>query len=227
RLVGEIAIGVAVAAVAPVRWSPFGPFAVVVAVVVLMNAVNMLDGLDALAASVALVGAASFALVLRHDDRTVAIALAGALLGFLWFNRPPARVYLGDAGAYLLGTALALLFALAWHPHREISEGVAAIALVALPVMETIITVLRRRRARRPLFVGDRGHVYDQLVDRGQTRSQAVLECIAAQALLTAVGVFAIHLSAAWAIVAATACVAGLVIVATWGGFISRRSEPS
>jgi UDP-GlcNAc:undecaprenyl-phosphate GlcNAc-1-phosphate transferase len=213
---------VAVAAVAPVRWSPFGPFAVVVAVVVLMNAVNMLDGLDALAASVALVGAAGFALVLRHDDRTVAIALAGALLGFLWFNRPPARVYLGDAGAYLLGTALALLFALAWHPHREISEGVAAIALVALPVMETIITVLRRRRARRPLFVGDRGHVYDQLVDRGWNATRASLGFALVETALAVVAVAVTHAAAA----VATALVALAVLLPLVGAIATGFTRP-
>ena len=156
RLVGEIGIGAAAAAVVPVRWAgPFGPVAVVVVVVVLINATNMLDGLDALASGVAMIGAAGFAVVLGGDGRTVALALAGALAGFLWFNRPPARIYLGDAGSYLVGTALALLLATAWSPHRAAAVGIAGIALVALPVIEAGVTIIRRLRAapavpRRP-----------------------------------------------------------------------------
>jgi UDP-GlcNAc:undecaprenyl-phosphate GlcNAc-1-phosphate transferase len=229
RLLLELGIGLVGGVVAPAAGGALGVLVTAAFVVGLVNAVNLLDGLDGLAGGVAFASAIGFAVV-DGPARLPALALAGALGGFLVFNRPPARIYLGDSGAYMIGGALALLAGLAIGGGGAGSSAAAWAAiplLVALPVFDTAIAIVRRRRAGRPLFGGDRSHVYDQLVDRGQTRSQAVLECIAAQALLTAVGVFAIHLRAGWAIVAATACVAALVVVATWGGFISRRSEPS
>lgn len=217
RLIGEIGIGATAAAVVPVRWGgPFGPVAVALAVVVLVNAVNMLDGLDALASGVAMLGAAGFAAVLRDDDRAIALALAGALAGFLWFNRPPARIYLGDAGSYLVGTALALLLAISWAPHRSAAIGVAGIALVALPIMETGVAIARRLRARRPLFHGDRGHVYDQLVDRGWSAPKASMAFAAVELALAALAIVVTH-----ATTAAAAAIAATSIVALLGAVIA------
>ena len=221
RLVGEIGVGIAAAAVVPVRFAgPFGPVAVVLAVVALVNATNMLDGLDALASGVALIGAAGFAVVLRGDGRTIALGLAGSVAGFLWFNRPPARIYLGDAGSYLIGTALALLLATAWSPHRDAAFGIAGIALVALPVVETGVTIIRRLRARHPLFHGDRGHVYDQLVDRGWSATRASLGFALAEAALAALGIAATHTaSTVSAAVIAAAAIVALVAALVGTGF--------
>ncbi len=221
RLVSEIGVGIAAAAVVPVRFAgPFGPIAVVLVVVALVNATNMLDGLDALASSVALISAAGFAVILRGDGRTIALGLAGALGGFLWFNRPPARIYLGDAGSYLIGTALALLLATAWSPHCDAAFGIAGIALVALPVVEAGVTIIRRLRARRPLFHGDRGHVYDQLVDRGWTASQASFGFALVEAALAALGIAATHAATTVAAaVIAAAAIAALVATLVGTGF--------
>jgi UDP-GlcNAc:undecaprenyl-phosphate GlcNAc-1-phosphate transferase len=220
RLIGEIGVGAAAAAVVPVRFAgPFGPVAVVLVVVVLINATNMLDGLDALASGVVLIGAAGFAGVLDGGGRTIALGLAGALAGFLWFNRPPARVYLGDAGSYLLGTALALLLATAWSPHRVAAIGIAGIAIVALPVIEGGVTIVRRLRARHPLFHGDRGHVYDQLVDRGWTPVQASLGFALAELALAGLGIAAHTASTGGALAIAAAAIAALLAVLVGAGF--------
>ncbi|HEY5013689.1 MAG TPA: hypothetical protein VIK61_13430 [Acidimicrobiia bacterium] len=220
RLVGEIGIGATAAAVVPVRWGgPFGPVAVAVAVVVLVNAVNMLDGLDALASGVAMIGAAGFAAVLRDDDRAIALALAGALAGFLWFNRPPARIYLGDAGSYLVGTALALLLAMSWAPHRSAAVGIAGIALVALPIMETGVTIARRLRARHPLFHGDRGHVYDQLVDRGWSAPRASTAFAVVELALAALAVAVTHAATVAAATIAAVSIAALLVAVVAAGF--------
>ena len=94
---------------------------------------------------------------------------AGALVGFLLWNRPPARIYLGDAGSYLVGTALAILLALTATEHGTEAPTAGALLFVAVPVADTTVAIVRRWRAGQPLRQGDRGHVYDQLVDRGWT----------------------------------------------------------
>src|SRR5206468_791137 len=125
----------------------FGVVVTALLVVVLVNAVNLIDGMDALASTVVAISAVGFVIV-GGDGQVLAVALCGALVGFLAFNRPPARIYLGDGGSYLLGTALALLAATA----LDGNGGAAVVAvpfLVGLPLADAAITILRRRLAGR------------------------------------------------------------------------------
>lgn len=190
RLLAQVGIGVVGATIVDTRLpDPMGGIAVVVAVVALINAVNLIDGLDGLAGGVALAASFGFAALLSDDGRVLALALAGSLLAFLAFNRPPARIYLGDGGAYLLGAALAVLLALAWADGRSTSTGVASLLLVAVPAADLAVTIVRRAIAGRPLFEGDRSHIYDQLVDRGWSTAGAAGALVGAQAVLTVVAV--------------------------------------
>jgi UDP-GlcNAc:undecaprenyl-phosphate GlcNAc-1-phosphate transferase len=227
RLAAEVAVGVSAAAMLPVRLpGPLGGLAVAVIVVMLINGVNMIDGLDALAAGVALMSALGFAIVLDGDARTIALALAGATAAFLVFNRPPAKVYLGDGGAYLVGTALALLLGLAWDGNRPLAVSFGSLLLVAVPVAELGFAVLRRVRSRRHLFAGDRSHIYDQLVQGGWSPKRAAGAFIVVQAVLGAVAVGAVQLppDAAGAVVA-TGGVALLVLAAALGFLRPSYSE--
>jgi UDP-GlcNAc:undecaprenyl-phosphate GlcNAc-1-phosphate transferase len=157
-------------------------------------------------------GAAGFALVLDGPWAALALAVVGALLGFLVWNRPPARIYLGDAGSYLLGVALAVLLARAFGSGEPVALGAGSLLFVAVPVADTAVAIVRRARARRPLFVGDRSHVYDQLVDRGRPATVVTLLCAGVQLILTAAGV---GITALPGPVAAVAAAVVVVAVAT------------
>jgi UDP-GlcNAc:undecaprenyl-phosphate GlcNAc-1-phosphate transferase len=195
--------------------------AALVVELVVLNAVNLLDGLDGLATIVTLAGAAGFAVVLGGAVSTLALALVGALAGFLVWNRPPARVYLGDAGSYLIGTALAVMVADATQHGSSVIS--AALLFVGVPVGDTVVAIVRRIRARRPVLQGDRGHVYDQLIDRGWSLEASVLACAAAQVVLTAVGIGVASLGSTPAITLAAATVA-CVGIAALAAFTSPRS---
>ena len=149
-----------------------GGVLVAVVAVVLMNGVNFLDGLDTLASGTAAVGCVAFAVLLHGGGRDIGVAVAAALAGFLLYNRPPARVYLGDGGSYLLGAALALLLASAWGPGTRPALGVASLAIVAVPVGEVAFAVVRRARARQSITSGDRRHPYDLAMARGWSRAR-------------------------------------------------------
>ena len=186
RVLGEVAIGVAVVVTCPVHLPGWAAAVALVAITLLLvNGVNLMDGLDMLAGGTVAVAGVGFAVLLVATGRQVGVALAAALVGFLVFNRPPARIYLGDGGAYLLGTALTILLALAWDPYHPTTVGVAAFALVALPAAEVAFAVTRRLRGRQSLTAGDRGHPYDRLVQRGWPRPSASAAYIAAQGILT------------------------------------------
>lgn len=209
RLAAEAIIGVAAGLVAPGD----APSRVLTAVfvVMLLNAVNLLDGQDGLASAVGLVSALGFVWI-GGDARTLGLALAGALAAFLVFNRPPARIYLGDGGAYLLGTALALAPGLAGGGAGEWSVWFAAPLVVAIPLVDTAIAVLRRARTGAPLLAGDRSHLYDQLVDRGLDVTASTAVCAGAQVVFTAVGIVLAFASAPVAIAGT-----GVVTVAVLG----------
>ena len=112
------------------------------------------------------------------------------------------------AGALLL-VGLALLLALAFLTEDGVATPAGALLFVGVPIADTTIAIVRRRRAGRPLLQGDRGHVYDQLVDMGWSVPRATLSCIAAQAALVVLGLAA----STQADVPGAALVASVVVV--------------
>ncbi len=219
RLAAELVIAVTAGAVVP------GPVGVRIAtallVVVLMNAVNLLDGQDALASGACLLSAVAFA-VLGGDAQAVGLALGGALAAFLVFNAPPARMYLGDGGAYLVGAVLATLPSLTADGTSTWSVWIATPLLVALPLADTGIAVIRRVRERRPLLLGDRSHVYDVLVDRGWPTEMSTAACVLFQGVLAAIGVVAAGLDAAVALVVTAVATTATFALAASAGFLGR-----
>jgi UDP-GlcNAc:undecaprenyl-phosphate GlcNAc-1-phosphate transferase len=190
----EVPIGIAVAAIVPTRFpSAVGVVLCIAATIALVNAVNMLDGLDGLAGGVVAASAIGFAVIGRGDWRVLAAATAAAVVGFLLWNRPPARIYLGDAGAYALGATLAVLLAGAWRSDVPTSHSLASLLLVLVPAVELLLAVVRRLRAGTSPLHGDRDHTYDRLVQRGWSTARAAAGLVLAQATATIVAIAIAH----------------------------------
>ncbi len=135
-------------------------------IVGMINTVNWLDGLDGLASGVGMIAALLFAWhSYRLLDQTTAaafpLALAGALLGFLCFNFAPARIFLGSAGAYLLGYQLATLAII------SPAKIATALLVLAVPILDVAFRIIDRLRQGRSPFHGDRGHLHHMLYDNG------------------------------------------------------------
>jgi UDP-GlcNAc:undecaprenyl-phosphate/decaprenyl-phosphate GlcNAc-1-phosphate transferase len=205
-------VGVIAAWVLPARDLP-GALLTVALVVGLLNAVNLLDGLDGLASGVCLMSAVGFALVLDDEFYVLALALAGSLAGFLVWNRPPARIYLGDGGSYLVGSALALLLSGSFNEGESTAVASAGVLFVVVPVADIAIAVVRRLRARRPLLYGDRGHIYDQLVGRGWGLLAIVGAFMFAQGVFVGVGVAIAGLPGGVAVAVASTLLAFTAVV--------------
>jgi UDP-GlcNAc:undecaprenyl-phosphate/decaprenyl-phosphate GlcNAc-1-phosphate transferase len=143
-------------------------------IVGMVNTVNMLDGLDGLAVGVGAIAAVLFAWhsytpLEQYEVALFPLALAGALLGFLPFNFSPARIFLGSAGAYFLGYALATLSILA--P----AKIATALLVLAVPILDVAWQIVYRLRHGRSPFHGDRGHLHFRLADMGLPTRYIVL----------------------------------------------------
>jgi UDP-GlcNAc:undecaprenyl-phosphate GlcNAc-1-phosphate transferase len=142
------------------------------------NATNLIDGLDGLCSGVLGIISAGFLVLsvhlhLWHDWHpwdvqrvTLSLAMMGAALGFLPFNRSPAKIFMGDAGSMLLGLNAAILILL-FTKSGAIRWLLGSLMVFGLPLADILLTLVRRWRNQRPLMQGDRSHFYDQLVDRG------------------------------------------------------------
>jgi UDP-GlcNAc:undecaprenyl-phosphate GlcNAc-1-phosphate transferase len=185
-----------------------GIFAVPVTVlwiVGVINAVNFTDGLDGLAAGVVLfAGVTNFVVASISGSALVALFMAclvGALLGFLFHNFNPARVFMGDCGSYLLGFVLSTTVIAGASSHRT-SMSVAMLVpcvVLAVPIFDTLITLPRRYLDRRPLLAADWGHVHHRLLDKGLTHRSAVLVLYAVTIVLSASAI-AIYVGRGWQI---------------------------
>lgn len=132
----------------------------------LTNAFNLMDGLDGVACGGAVVLALAGVFMSVQTGNDVSLVWAGSLLGaagaFLMFNTHPARLFLGDGGSYYLGMSLAVVTVAAsggrWD-HLEIPFG-ALVVMWGYPVADTLWAIVRRARARRPIFAADRAHLH-------------------------------------------------------------------
>jgi len=156
-------------------------------IVGLVNSFNMLDNMDGLSAGVAAIASAMLAVVMlstpRPDNNQPQLFIAGlllvvfgALVGFLWHNRPPARLFMGDAGSYLVGyllamTTLTATFAGGNQPRYAI---LAPLCVLAVPLYDTASVVWIRLRSGRSPFEGDKSHFSHRLVELGMSKPQAV-----------------------------------------------------
>ena len=156
-------------------------------IVGLINSFNMLDNMDGLSAGVAAIAAAMLAAVmlLAPDPLTnqpqlfvggFLLVVTGSLAGFLVHNRPPAKLFMGDTGSYLVGYLLAMATISATFAGRDVPKHavLAPLCVLAVPLYDTLTVVAIRLRNGQSPFVGDKNHFSHRLVRLGMTKPQAV-----------------------------------------------------
>ena len=173
------------------------------------NSLNLLDGLDGLCGGVtAIIILAMLLLSIhlatwefsRHGDIVriiLCLGLVGGVIGFLPFNRHPAKIFMGDAGSMLLGFMVAALMVL--FAEKVIRWWMASIVVFGLPILDTAVALVRRFLNHRPLFVSDRGHIYDQMIDRGIPLKRTVAICYVLAGAYALVGLLMSQIRARYA----------------------------
>jgi UDP-GlcNAc:undecaprenyl-phosphate GlcNAc-1-phosphate transferase len=161
-------------------WAPLDALLTAFWIVGLTNALNLLDNMDGLAGGIALIASLYLALLFNQDGdiqhAALALALAGAGLGFLFYNFYPASVFMGDAGSLFLGSALALLTV---HANGQASNILSLLAvptfILLVPILDTtLVTITRLLRGQSP-SQGGKDHTSHRLVILGLSERQTVL----------------------------------------------------
>jgi UDP-GlcNAc:undecaprenyl-phosphate GlcNAc-1-phosphate transferase len=166
----------------------------VIWVLAITNAFNLIDGLDGLAAGSALFSTmVVFVVALLHGPTLVevmTIALAGAILGFLRFNFNPATIFLGDSGSLFIGFLLSALALFGAQKAPTIVAIAIPIVSFGLPILETVLSVLRRLISGRPVFTADREHIHHKLLQHGLTHRQVVILLYGVSAIFAMLSLF-------------------------------------
>jgi UDP-GlcNAc:undecaprenyl-phosphate GlcNAc-1-phosphate transferase len=151
----------------------------VVGIVAVMNMVNFLDGLDGLAAGVCAIAGFTFAVIDLSLGRVGAAILAaivcGACLGFLRHNFYPARIFMGDSGALLLGFTLAATSVQGLLKTAALATLVLPLLVLAVPVLDTSFVVAKRLRSGQPIYAADARHLHHRFMRIGFSERRAVL----------------------------------------------------
>jgi UDP-GlcNAc:undecaprenyl-phosphate GlcNAc-1-phosphate transferase len=199
----------------------------VVWVVAVVNAVNMLDNMDGVTSAVVAASAIGFALIAGDRGEylvgSLALAVAGSSLGFLRYNFPPAKIFLGDAGTLMMGFLLASLgLKLDLVGPSNIVRAVIPGLLLGVPLFDMVLVVWARLRAHRPFYVGGTDHAAHRLAAHGTSGRTVVLAAAATQVVCTSLAFWLNRASDRSTLAVAVAV--GAVALAGWAIFLRMQS---
>ena len=150
-------------------------------IVGLISVINFMDGMDGLAGGLTILSGLTLFVValVKHqpDSAFLSILLIGAAGGFLRYNLPPSRIYMGDSGAYLLGYLLAVISLFGAFKQATLISMTVPVLALGVPIFDSILVVFRRLLARKPVYEADTTHIthlHYRLVKRGMKPKHAV-----------------------------------------------------
>ncbi|GAA0436596.1 MraY family glycosyltransferase [Lentibacillus halophilus] len=151
----------------------------VIWVVGITNAINLLDGLDGLATGVSTIALASMCVMAIIDGELIpvylCIVLIGANLGFLYHNFYPANIYMGDTGSNFLGYMIAVVSIVGLFKNIALFSFIIPVIVLAVPIFDTLFTIIRRAISKQPIMMPDNKHVHYQLLAAGFSHRTTVL----------------------------------------------------
>jgi UDP-GlcNAc:undecaprenyl-phosphate GlcNAc-1-phosphate transferase len=156
------------------------------------NIINLIDGFDGLAGGLGIFLAVTLGIVGLHNEQLAvawyAFTIAGALLGFLVFNFPPAKIYLGDGGAYLIGFCIAALSLTSSNKGSVAAVLLVTVVALGVPILDTTFAIFRRAFRGFPLFQPDAEHVHHKLQQFGFSKRRILLSLYGLCVVLSLLG---------------------------------------
>jgi UDP-GlcNAc:undecaprenyl-phosphate GlcNAc-1-phosphate transferase len=194
-------------------------------IVAIMNMVNFLDGLDGLASGVCAISGFTFCLIAlslsRPQPAVLAAIVFGACLGFLRHNFYPARIFMGDSGAMLLGFTLGALSIQGLLKTAAVATLLFPLLVLAVPILDTSFVVAKRLKYGRPIFEADRSHLHHRFINIGFSQARAAVTMWAWCAVLAGAALstrfLAPHAHGVWHLwrTVAVACIGGVALAAS------------
>ena len=180
----------------------FGAFGLVITllwIVGITNAINFIDGLDGLAASLGAIGCAAIGYVAfcsgHYPAAVMMAALFGALVGFLPFNAHPARIFLGDSGSLMIGFLLSSTSIYATAKSATFVGLAIPVIALGIPILDTLLSMLRRVIERRSIFSPDKHHIHHRLLALGYGQRRVVYLLCGETAFATVLGILLLEAS--------------------------------
>jgi UDP-GlcNAc:undecaprenyl-phosphate GlcNAc-1-phosphate transferase len=187
KFIGQLFVAVAVAMACKritlfVHSDVFSYAITILWILTVINAFNFMDNMNGLCAGLGAIGALLFGVIAAANGEylvaTVGFLMCGALIGFLPWNFPNARAFLGDAGSHLVGYLLAVMAILPHFYNKQNPHRLAVLSpllVLAIPLIDLAQVVISRTLNRRPFWIGDTNHLSHRLVRAGLSRTRAVL----------------------------------------------------
>src|SRR5205085_9057460 len=148
-------------------------------IVAIMNMVNFLDGLDGLAAGVCAIAGGTFGVIalslVKPNAAVISAVVLGACVGFLRHNFYPARIFMGDSGALLLGFVLASLAVQGLLKTAAVATLLFPLIVLAVPIIDTSFVVAKRLKYGRPVHEADRWHLHHRFMNIGYSQRRAAV----------------------------------------------------
>ncbi len=156
----------------------------------IVNAYNLIDGLDWLCSGISFLGILTLGIFIYFGEKheaTLIFALCGAIAGFLVWNRPPAKIFLGDSGSQTLGFCVAVIpLFYTGITKFEYNKLAIMVLLASIPITDVIAAVIRRTREHRSFFSADRAHIHHKLMNIGFSKVMSLTFLLLLQALICA-----------------------------------------
>ena len=156
-------------------------------IVGLINAYNLIDGLDGLCGSLSISAILTIGVLYtfsNNQEAFICFILAAAILGFLCFNWPPAKIFMGDCGSQFLGFMIAILPFYTSGDYFEYNKFLIMIVLTAFPLFDTIAAIWRRLRDHKPIMSPDKAHLHHKLLNMGYSPRSALYFIFSLQMIL-------------------------------------------
>jgi UDP-GlcNAc:undecaprenyl-phosphate GlcNAc-1-phosphate transferase len=213
--VGSVELGPAAGGLVTVLW-----------LVGLVNAFNLIDGVDGLATGIGFIGAGALLVlgVVQGNDFVIfsSAAITGGLLAFLFYNFPPAKIFLGDTGSMFIGFILATISLMGMQKFETTAIMLAPLLALSFPIFETLVSMVRRYFRGVPIFSGDNFHTHHRLLGKGYSQPRVVLTlyAVALSLAVAAVMPFAFPADPMWLWFSGVLYASTLLTIAWGAGYL-------
>lgn len=141
--------------------------------------INFMDGLDGLSGGITTISAITLFIVAlfkgQQEAAILSIILVGATLGYLKYNKPPAKIYMGDAGATFLGFMLAIITLIGPFKQATVLSLLIPILILSVPIFDNLYVVIKRLLAGKPIYVADRSQLHYRLISKGLSSKHSTM----------------------------------------------------